>query len=163
MNEFNIKYMREALKQAQKAAESDETPIGAVIVHDGKIIARGRNMRETKKNSLCHAEISAINKASKKLGGWRLPDCDLYVTLEPCPMCAGAVIAARIDNVYFGAYDKKTGSAGSAVNLFERDLFNHNVNVVGGVMEDECSEIIKSFFKKLRQRKKAENNRKNEK
>lgn len=154
MNEFNVKYMKEAVKQAKKAELINETPIGAVIVHKNKIIARGYNLRETKKNSLCHAELIAINKASKKLGGWRLPECDLYVTLEPCPMCAGAIIAARLDNVYFGAYDKKTGAAGSKINLFEPNLFYHNVNVIGGVMEDECSTLLKSFFKKLRAEKK---------
>ena len=154
MNTFNIKFMKQALKQAEKARDINETPIGAVIVHDGKIIARGYNKRETKKNCLCHAEIIAINKAAKKLGGWRLPNCDLYVTLEPCAMCAGAIVSARIDNVYFGAYDYKTGSAGSKINLFEKDLFYHNVNVEGGVMEEECSVIIKEFFKELRRRKK---------
>ena len=151
--EYNADFMRQALKQAKKAEETDETPIGAVIVHKGKIIARGYNKREIKKNCLCHAEISAINKASKKLGGWRLPECDIYVTLEPCPMCAGAIISSRIDNLYFGAFDKKSGCAGSKINLFEKNLFNHNVNVVGGLMETECAEILKSFFKKLRQKK----------
>ena len=151
--EYNHLFMKEAINQAKKAEKINETPIGAVIVHKGKIIARGYNKRETKKNSLCHAEIMAINKASKKLGGWRLPECDIYVTLEPCPMCAGAIISARIDNLYFGAYDKKSGCAGSVTNLFEKNLFNHNVNVMGGHMEDECAQILKIFFKKLRQKK----------
>ncbi len=151
--EYNPLFMKEAIYQAKKAEKINETPIGAVIVHKGNIIARGYNKRETKKNSLCHAEIMAINKASKKLGGWRLPECDIYVTLEPCPMCAGAIISARIDNLYFGAYDKKSGSAGSVTNLFEKNLFNHNVNVSGGLMEDECAQIVKNFFKKLRQKK----------
>ena len=112
------KFMKEALKQAKKAASIGETPIGAVIVRDGEIIARGYNKRETKKNALLHAEIIAINKACKKLGGWRLPRCEMYVTLEPCPMCAGAIINSRIENLYFGAYDKKSGCAGSVINLF---------------------------------------------
>ena len=151
--EYNADFMKEAIKQAKKAENIDETPIGAVIVHKGKIIARGYNKRETKKNSLCHAEIIAINKACKKLGGWRLPECDIYVTLEPCPMCAGAIISSRIDNLYFGAFDKKSGCAGSTTDLFTKNLFNHNVNVVGGLMENKCAEILKNFFKKLRQKK----------
>ncbi|MBR3792040.1 MAG: tRNA adenosine(34) deaminase TadA [Clostridia bacterium] len=151
--EYNAQFMKEAIKQAKKAESINETPIGAVIVHKGKIIARGYNKRETNKNSLCHAEIMAINKASKKLGGWRLPECDMYVTLEPCPMCAGAIISSRIDNLYFGAYDKKSGCAGSVTDLFKKNLFNHNVNVVGGLMENECADILKNFFKKLRQKK----------
>lgn len=148
------KFMGEALKQAAKAASIGETPIGAVIVHNGKIIARGYNKRETKKNALMHAEIIAIDKACKKLGGWRLPDCDIYVTLEPCPMCAGAIVNARINNVYFGAYDYKSGCAGSKTNLFEAGLFNHNVNVTGGIMEKECANILTEFFRELRKKKK---------
>lgn len=151
--EYNADFMKEALKQAKKAEKIDETPIGAVIAHKGKIIARGYNKRETQKNCLCHAEISAINKACKKLGGWRLPECDIYVTLEPCPMCAGAIISARIENLYFGAYDKKSGCAGSSIDLFKKNLFNHNVNAVGGFMENECADILKNFFKRLRQKK----------
>ncbi len=157
--EYNEKFMREAVKQAKKAAELGETPVGAVIVHDGRIIARGKNKRENKKNCLCHAEIDAINKACRKLGGWRLPECDLYVTLEPCPMCSGAVIAARIDNLYFGAYDKKAGCAGSKTNLFEKGLFNYNVNVSGGNMEKECADILSTFFKRLRIEKKERKNK----
>lgn len=152
-SQYNPKFMAEAIRQAKKAAALDETPVGAVIVHQGKIIARGYNKRETKKNCLCHAELSAINKACKALGGWRLPECDMYVTLEPCPMCSGAIISARIDNLYFGAYDKKSGCAGSKINLFESGMFNYNVNVTGGQMEKECSQIISSFFKALRSRK----------
>lgn len=147
------KFMREALRQAEKAAAIAETPVGAVIVQDGKIIARAYNRRETKKNALLHAEITAIDKACRRLGGWRLPRCDMYVTLEPCPMCAGAIINARIENVFFGAYDKKSGCAGSAVNLFEKGLFNHNVNVTGGILEAECADLLSSFFKKLRRKK----------
>ncbi len=148
------KFMKEAAAQAKKAAEIGETPVGAVIVQHGKIIARGYNRRETKKNALMHAEITAIDKACRKLGGWRLPECDIYITLEPCPMCSGAIINARINNVYFGAYDKKSGCAGSNVNLFENGLFNHNVNVIGGIMEKECAEILSSFFRELRKHKK---------
>lgn len=156
--EYKKEFMTAALKQAKKACDIAETPIGAVIVHKGKIIARGYNRRETKKNCLCHAEISAINKACRKLGGWRLPECDIYVTLEPCPMCAGAIISARIDNLYFGAYDYKSGCAGSVMNLFENALFNHNVNVSGGHMEKECSSLISDFFKNLRKIKKEHKN-----
>ena len=148
------KFMKEALKQAKKAAALGETPVGAVIVRDGKIIARGYNKRETKKNALMHAEISAINKACRKLGGWRLPGCDMYVTLEPCPMCAGAILNARIENVYFGAYDKKSGCAGSAVNLFDKGLCNYSLTARGGVMEHECAAVLKDFFKSLRNSKK---------
>lgn len=152
---MDIKFMEEALKQAKKAADIGETPVGAVIVRDGKVIARGYNRRETKKNALMHAEISAIDKACRRLGGWRLPNCDMYVTLEPCPMCAGAIINARIDNVYFGAYDKKSGCAGSNINLFEKGRFNYDVNVDGGVMECECAGVLSEFFKKLRAEKKG--------
>lgn len=152
--EYAQKFMKEAIKQAKKAQAIGETPIGAVIVHNGKIISRGYNKREVKKNCLCHAEIIAINKASKKLGGWRLPECDMYVTLEPCPMCAGAIISSRIDNLYFGAYDKKSGCANSVIDLFKENLFNHNVCVTGGIMEEECSKIISDFFKALRKSKK---------
>lgn len=151
--EYNPIFMKEALRQAKKAVSIEETPVGAVIVHKGKIIARAYNKRETKKNCLCHAEIIAINKASKKLGGWRLPECDLYVTLEPCAMCAGAIISARIDNVYFGAYDKKSGCSKSVINLFEKGLFNYDVHTSGGFMEQECSAILRNFFKDLRNKK----------
>lgn len=154
MTDTNMRYMKEAIKQAKKAEEILETPVGAVIVHKGKVIARGYNKRESRKNCLCHAEIEAINKACKKLGGWRLPECDMYVTLEPCPMCSGAIIAARIDNLYFGAYDKKSGCAGSNLDLFEKGRFNYNVNAVGGLMEEECAKILSDFFKNLRNMKK---------
>lgn len=153
---MEIKFMKEALKQAKKAAVLGETPVGAVIVKDGKIISRAYNKRELKKNSLCHAEIIAIDKACRKLGGWRLFGCDLYVTLEPCPMCAGAIIQSRIDKVFFGAYDYKAGCAKSKINLFEKDLFNHNVELEGGIMEKECADMLSDFFKQLRQRKKRE-------
>lgn len=140
-----------ALKEAQKAYAILEVPVGCVIVKDGKIIARGHNVRERDQSITGHAELVAIKKASKKLGTWRLEDCDIYVTLEPCPMCAGAIIQSRIRSLYFGAYDLKTGACGSVVNLFE-NAFNHKVNVYGGVLEDKCSIIIKEFFKELRKK-----------
>ena len=146
--------MIEAIRQAKKAALIGETPVGAVIVQNDKIISRGYNKRETKKNALLHAEISAIDKACKKLGGWRLPHCDMYVTLEPCPMCAGAIINSRIENLYFGAFDKKSGCAVSVTNLFEEGMFNHNVNVTGGILEEECAGILTAFFRELRRKKK---------
>lgn len=146
-------YMNCALKRAKKSFDEGETPVGAVIVRDGKIIASGRNKREAKKNALCHAEIEAINKACKKLSGWRLIGCDLYVTLEPCCMCAGAIINSRIENVYFGAYDKKAGSFGSIVNL-SKYPYNHKVNVQGGICEKQCADILSEFFKELRKSKK---------
>lgn len=152
--QYDEKFMKEALKQAKKAALLNETPVGAVIVKDGKIIARGCNKREAKKTCISHAELYAIDKASKKLGGWRLSGCDLYVTLEPCPMCAGAIIQARLDNLYFGAYDKKAGCAGSVLNLFEGGLFNHEVKVFGGLLEEECASLLSNFFKRLRLEKK---------
>ena len=147
------RFMKEALKQAKLAEKKGETPVGAVIVKDGKIIARAHNLRESKKNALCHAEISAINKASKKLGGWRLIGCDLYVTLEPCPMCAGAIINSRIERVFFGAYDKKAGSISSVTNLFSLP-YNQSPEFQGGIMENECGEILTNFFKELRKKKK---------
>lgn len=147
---MDIKFMKAALLEAEKAEKINETPIGAVIVRDGKIIARGYNKRETKKNALMHAEIIAIDKACKKLGGWRLPECDIYVTLEPCPMCAGAIIQARIENVYFGAFDEKSGCMGSACDL--SGVLPHKVAYEGGIMKNECEEILKRFFKNLRKR-----------
>ena len=143
-------FMRKALAQAEKAAKLGEMPIGAVVVREGKVIARGHNKREKGKNALLHAEIVAIDKACKKLGGWRLPECQLYVTLEPCPMCAGAILNSRIEKVYFGAYDAKSGCAGSKINLLDMNLCNYTTEVVGGVLERECSQIIKSFFGTLR-------------
>ena len=143
--------MKASLAEAKKAYLIDEVPVGAVIVYNDKIIARGHNTREVKQSVLGHAEINAIKKASKKIGSWRLEDCDIYVTLEPCSMCSGAIIQSRIRNLYFGAFDPKTGACGSVLNLFEHN-FNHKVNVVGGIMENECSTIIKEFFKELRQK-----------
>jgi len=149
-------YMKAALKEAQKAADKLECPIGAVLVCDDKIIARAHNLRETKPSALAHAEILAIEKATKKLKSWRLEDCDLYVTLEPCPMCAGAIVQSRIRSVFFGAYDYKAGAAGSVCNLFEPGMFNHDVAVVGGVMQEECADILSNFFRRLRSMKKAD-------
>ena len=149
------KYMKAALRLAQKAAEEGEVPVGAVVVCEGRIVGRGRNRRETKKNALHHAEIEAIGKACKKLGGWRLHQCDLYVTLEPCPMCAGAIINARIKTVYYGAPDPKAGSCGSLINLFELP-YNHQPALVPGIMEDECAAVLRSFFRALRQRRREE-------
>ena len=143
--------MKAALAEAKKAYLIGEVPVGAVIVYNNKIIARGHNTREIKQSVLGHAEINAISKANKKIGSWRLEDCDIYVTLEPCSMCSGAVIQSRIRNLYFGASDLKTGACGSVLNLFEY-TFNHKVNVLGGILEEECSRIIKDFFKELRQK-----------
>ncbi len=147
------RFMKAALGRANTAYKNGEIPVGAVIVKDGKIISGGRNKREKNKNALCHAEISAINSACKKLGGWRLCGCDIYVTLEPCPMCAGAIINSRIENVYFGAYDKKAGALGSVVDLASLE-FNHKPNIESGIMEKECSGILSSFFVSLRESKK---------
>ena len=145
-------FMRAAIKQAQKAYEKSEVPIGCVIVHDGKIIARGYNRRNTDKSTLAHAEITAIRKAAKKLGDWRLEDCTLYVTLEPCPMCAGAIVQARITECVIGCMNPKAGCAGSVTNLLEMDGFNHKVIVRRGILEEECSNILKTFFRELRVR-----------
>ena len=145
------KYMRAALNEAKKCEAEGEVPVGAVIVKDGEIIATGRNRRETGKNALYHAELEAIDKACKALGGWRLFGCDLYVTLEPCPMCAGAIINSRIKTVYFGAYDNKAGSFGSVAD-FNRIPYNHKPEIIGGIMENECAEMLSAFFKNLREK-----------
>ena len=141
--------MKEALKEAKTAALKGEVPVGAVIVKNGEIIAKGRNMREEKQNALSHAEIEAINEACQKLKSWRLDDCEMYVTLEPCPMCAGAIINARIKTLIFGAFDQKAGSIDSVVNLCDYP-YNHKVEVYGGICEDDCLEVLKSFFENLR-------------
>ncbi len=144
-------FMNEALRLADEAAKEGEVPVGAVVVKGGKIVGTGRNRREYGKNALAHAEIEAINNACENLGGWRLFGCDIYVTLEPCPMCAGAIINSRIENVYFGAYDKKAGSCGTVVNLFDFP-YNHKPEVYGGIHEEECSKKLSDFFKKLREK-----------
>ena len=148
--------MKEALRQAKKAYALGEVPIGCVIVYEDKIIARGYNRRNTDKNTLAHAEITAINRASKKIGDWRLEDCTLYVTLEPCQMCAGAIVQSRITNVVMGCMNPKAGCGGSILNILEMPEFNHQVNVTRGVMEEECSQILQDFFKELRIRNKEE-------
>lgn len=149
----NEKFMKEALKEAKKAYDKLEVPVGCVIVKDDKIIARGHNLKETKFDTTKHAEIITIQKASKKLKSWRLIDCDMYVTLEPCSMCAGAIINSRIKNLYIGALDGKTGAAGSVLNLFEDYTFNHKVNVEKGILKEDCEKILKDFFKELRNQK----------
>ena len=158
----HIRFMKEAMKQAKKAYALGEVPIGCVIVHDGKVIGRGYNRRNTDKNTLSHAEITAINRASKKLGDWRLEECVLYVTLEPCQMCSGAIVQARIPETVIGCMNPKAGCAGSVYNLLEEPAFNHRVRVLRGVLEQECSGMLKTFFKGLRQRLKTGNGKKNE-
>ena len=147
-------FMKQALKEAEKAYKKLEVPVGAVIVKDGKIIARGYNQKETKKDTTKHAEIIAIQKASKKLGSWRLIDCEMYVTLEPCSMCAGAIINSRLKRIYIGTRDEKTGAVGSVLNLLEDYKFNHKVEIERGIMQKECEKILKDFFKELRKSKK---------
>lgn len=148
-------FMKQAVKQAKKAYDKLETPIGCVIVHEDKIIARGYNKRNMKKNTLAHAEILAINKASKVLGDWRLEDCTMYVTLEPCPMCAGAIVQARIPRVVIGSMNPKAGCAGSVLNLLQQDGLNHQVEITKGVLAEECSGLMTNFFRELRKKKKA--------
>lgn len=150
------KFMKEALKQAKKAYQLEEVPIGCVIVQDGKIIARAYNKRNMKKNPLAHAEIMAIHKAAKVVGDWRLEECTMYITLEPCQMCAGAIVQARIPKVVIGTMNPKAGCAGSVLNLLQVQAFNHQVELVRGVMEEECMEMMQSFFQELRERKKEE-------
>lgn len=147
--------MKEAIKEAKKAAKKLEVPVGCVIVKDGEIIARGHNLKETKKDTTKHAEIITIQKASKKLATWRLNECEMYVTLEPCTMCAGAIINSRIKKIYIGTKDPKTGAAGSVLNIFEDYTFNHRVEVEKDILQEECEKILKDFFKELRKMKKA--------
>ena len=153
------KYMKEAIRQAKKAYTLDEVPIGCVIVQDGKIIARGYNRRNTDKNTLAHAELTAIRKASRKTGDWRLEDCTMYVTLEPCQMCSGAIVQSRMTRVVVGCMNPKAGCAGSILNLLQMPEFNHQVEMTTGVLEEECSQMMKSFFKELREVKKQEKKR----
>ncbi|MCI9137317.1 MAG: nucleoside deaminase [Lachnospiraceae bacterium] len=147
------KFMKEAIRQAKKAEQIQEVPIGCVIVQEGKIIARGYNRRNIDKNTLAHAELSAIKKASRKLGDWRLEGCTLYVTLEPCQMCAGAIVQARIDRVVIGSMNPKAGCAGSLLNLLQFSAFNHQTDLEKGVLEEECSRMLSGFFQQLRARK----------
>ncbi len=155
-------YMKEAIRQAKKAEALMEVPIGCVIVYEGRIIARGYNRRNTDKNTISHAEMNAIKKASRKLGDWRLEGCTMYITLEPCQMCAGAIVQARISEVVIGSMNPKAGCAGSILNLLEMPQFNHQVQVTRGVMEQECSEMLSEFFRKLRKIKKEEKLREKE-
>lgn len=152
------KYMKEALRQAAKAEKIGEVPIGCVIVFDDRIIARGYNRRNTEKSTLAHAEIMAIKKASRKLEDWRLEDCVMYVTLEPCPMCAGAIVQARIPKVVIGAMNPKAGCGGSILNILRERRFNHQAEVVTGVCGGECEQMMKEFFRKLRESKRRQNN-----
>ena len=150
------RFMKEAIRQAKKARALEEVPIGCVIVHEGKIIARGYNRRNTDKNTLSHAELNAIRKASKKLGDWRLEGCTMYVTLEPCQMCSGAIVQARIPEVVIGCMNPKAGCAGSILNILENPAFNHQVKVTRGILEQQCSDMLTQFFKELRVRVKEE-------
>ena len=152
----HIRFMKEAMKQAKKAYALGEVPIGCVIVHDGKVIGRGYNRRNTDKNTLSHAEITAINRASKKLGDWRLEECVLYVTLEPCQMCAGAIVQSRIPRVVIGCMNPKAGCAGSVLNILQVKEFNHQAEIESGVLGEECSELMKQFFRELRDKKKKQ-------
>ena len=156
MNTLKIdeKYMKMAMKQAMKAYALGEVPIGCVIVYENKVIGRGYNRRNTDKNTLSHAELNAIRKASKKLGDWRLEGCTMYVTLEPCQMCAGALVQSRIDEVVIGSMNPKAGCAGSVLNLLQVDNFNHQVKITRGVLEEECSMMLSDFFRELREKKK---------
>ena len=150
MLEEHKKFMSEAYKLAQEALEHGDVPVGAVVVRGGKIIGRGENRRQKTGDPSAHAEIIAMREASKHTGSWNLSGCSLYVTLEPCPMCAGAVIVSRMDNVYFGAYDPELGCCGTLYNLPEDERMNHRANVYGGIMEEQCSKILSDFFKKIR-------------
>lgn len=156
------RYMKEALRLAKKAASIGEVPIGCVIVYEGKIIGRGYNRRTIDKNTLSHAELNAIRKASKYMGDWRLENCDIYITLEPCQMCSGAIIQARMRKVYIGCMNPKAGCAGSILNLLQMPQFNHQAEIETGILEEECSLILKNFFKELRQKVKLEKQQKNE-
>ncbi len=145
----DLDYMQQALELAKEAAAEGEVPVGCVVVREGEVVGRGRNRREAGKSALCHAELEAIQQACERLGGWRLWQCTLYVTLEPCPMCAGAIINARIPRVVYGAGDKKAGSCGSVCDLFSM-AYNHHPQVTRGVMEEECAEVLREFFRELR-------------
>ena len=148
-----IRFMKEAIKEAKKAELIDEVPIGCVIVKDGKIISRGHNIRETKQNPIGHAEIVAITKASKKLKSWRLDGCDIYITLEPCIMCSGAIIQSRIKHIYFGAFDPKGGALGSSIDVLKADNINHHPDVTSGALKEECSSLLTNYFKNKRKAK----------
>ncbi|GAB6934931.1 tRNA adenosine(34) deaminase TadA [Calditerricola yamamurae] len=149
-NEQDCWFMREALAEARKAEAIGEVPIGAVIVRNGEVVGRGHNLRETGKDPTLHAEMVAIREAASRLGGWRLLGCTLYVTLEPCPMCAGAIVQARIERVVYGAPDPKAGCAGTLMNLLDEPRFNHQVAVTSGVLAEECAQLLRDFFRRLR-------------
>lgn len=148
------KFMKIALAEAKKAFDKEEVPVGAVIVKDGKVIAKAHNLKETENDTICHAEILAIQKASKKLKKWRLTDCEMYVTLEPCSMCAGALINCRLKKLYIGTMDQKTGACGSVLNLLKDYKFNHVVEIETGILQEDCEKILKDFFKFLRTKRK---------
>ena len=152
---MNTDFMKRAIELAKECGQFDEVPVGAVIIKDGKIVAESGNRKERDNCAVCHAEIMAMQKATEALGNWWLEDCEMYVTLEPCAMCAMAMIHSRIRTLYFGAYDEKTGACGSKVNLFEKGLFNHDIEVVGGVMKEECGALLTAFFKNKREQQKA--------
>lgn len=158
MQTSDEKYMKQAIRQAQKAYALGEVPIGCVIVYEDKVIGRGYNRRNTDKNTLSHAEITAINKASKKTGDWRLEGCTLYVTLEPCQMCSGAIVQARISKVVIGSMNPKAGCAGSVLNILNMPEFNHQAETITGILEEECSQMLKTFFQELRIRNKEQKN-----
>lgn len=149
---YEEKFMKKAIEIAKASAEHDEVPVGVVIVKDGEIVAVGENFKERENNAVCHAEIVALSRAAKSLGNWWLEDCDVYVTLEPCPMCAGAMINSRVRAVYFGAFDAKSGAVCSKLNLFEKGLFNHDVQFEGGFLKDECARLLSDFFKEKRKK-----------
>lgn len=153
MEDKDVAFMQEALSLAKKAKDLDEVPIGAVIVFNDKIIAKGYNQRNTKKNPLAHAEIQAIEEAAKAIGDWRLEGCSIYVTLEPCPMCAGAIVQARIDKIIFGTRNPKAGCGGSIINILDEPKFNHQVEIVEGICQEECSKILKDFFAEMRNKR----------
>ena len=154
MKKPEVKFMKMAIKEAIKARDIDEVPVGCVIVKDNKVIARGYNKREKDQDPTSHAELKTLQKAGKKLNSWRLEDCDIYVTLEPCIMCSGAIIQSRIRHIYFGAYDPKGGALGSSINVLEANNINHHPEVTGGVLEEECAIILKDYFRKKRELKK---------
>ncbi len=152
--EEKIYFMQEAIKEARKAEEIEEVPIGAIVVHKGEIIGRGHNLREHSQDATSHAEMFAIREACRHLGSWRLEECQLFVTLEPCPMCSGGMILSRVEEVYFGAYDPKGGTAGTLMNLLTDERFNHRAYVEGGILEAECGTLLTNFFRAIRARKK---------
>lgn len=155
MTDLDTKYMRAAFREAEKAYALGEVPIGCVIVHDGKVIARGYNRRNTDKSTLSHAELIAIRKASRRIGDWRLEECVLYVTLEPCQMCAGAIVQSRMKKVVIGAKNPKAGCAGSVINLLQMARFNHQAEILNGILEEECASMLSGFFLRLREKKKC--------